>query len=183
MTRYAPALLLIVLLVSGCPHPSAPPESLPPTPPTPAAGCGIKAVDEAVPDLEFTSLKGEILKLSDLKGRTVILDFWGMLCTGCVEGLDAYQKDPAFVGNPKLEILAISRDKSAPAVKKFAEEHGWTFPVVLLTPEIEKAFLGEGQTDLPQIRVIDGQGRLRYRLGSTEAGHETMKCLIGELGK
>jgi peroxiredoxin len=211
--RCLPFLLMIALvaLVAGCPpHAAAPlvgPSGTAPTPPavtpasptppaakalsggpTAAAGgspCGMAGVKEALPDLAFTSLKGEMLSLSfPLKGQVVLVDFWGMLCAGCVEGLDAYQKDPDFVGNPKLEIIAVARDTNKTALKQFAKEHGWKFPVVMMTPEIQKALLSTGGDDLPQVRIIDQQGRLRYKLGSTDATHEKVKCLVdGLIGK
>lgn len=165
----------VLVLAAGCPQSTAPPADSSVSP------CGVVAVDEAVPDLAFTTVDGRTIRLSELKGKVVLLDFWAMLCLGCVEGLDAYQKDPALVNNPKLQIIAVSRDRDAAVVKKFAEEHGWTFPVALSTPEIDQALLGSGQVALPQIRLLDPQGRLRYRPDFSEATHERIKCLVEEL--
>jgi peroxiredoxin len=174
--RCLPLLIVLALvLVAGCRQSSPPPVS------SATGPCGAVGVDEPLPDLAFTSVQGQTLRLSELKGKVVLLDFWAILCAGCVEGLDGYQQDPALVGNPKLQIIAVSRDKSPAVVKKFAEEHHWTFPVVVSTPEVEKALLGTGQIALPQVRLIDPQGRLRYRLDFSEVTHETVKCLVGEL--
>lgn len=165
-----------LVLTAGCRQAAAPPAGS-----STASPCGVTAVNETVPDLVFTTVEGQDLRLSELRGKVVLLDFWAMLCAGCVEGLDAYQKDPALVNNPKLQIIAVSRDRDAAVVKKFAEEHGWTFPVALSTPEIDRAMLGGGQIALPQIRLLDPQGRLRYRPDFSEATHEQIKCLVEEL--
>jgi hypothetical protein len=179
---------------SPAPSPAPPPAALPVANalignslPTPAASsCGLTEVDQSVRDVSFTSVKGEPLTLATLKDlkKVVLIDFWGMACSACVENLDAYQKDPDFVGNAKLEIIAVSRDTNKTAVKQFATEHGWKFPVVLMTPEIQKALLTEGQNDLPQVRLLDQQSHLRYRIGSTDATHEKVKCAVdGLMGK
>ncbi len=166
----------VFVLAAGCRQSDTPSVNSSATSP-----CGVVAVNEAVPDLVFTTVEGQRIHLSELKGKVVLLDFWAMLCLGCVAGLDAYQKDTALVNNPKLQIIAVSRDRDAAVVKKFAEEHGWTFPVALSTPEIDGVFLGSGQIALPQIRLIDPQGRLRYRPDFSEATHERIKCLVAEL--
>ncbi len=180
--RYLP-LLLAVALLAGCPLASTPLGTTTSQPP--AGPCGpVTEVDETIPDLTFTTLQGETVRLSELKGKVVLLDFWGMLCEGCVQGLEGYQQDAEFVSDPDLYILALSRDKSQQAVAKFVEEHKWTFPVALMTPESDKALLqGMPQTALPQVRLFDKQGRLRYRLTPGDITHERIKCLVGELGK
>lgn len=179
-------LLAVVAALTGCPSAPRPSQTpAPPQPAVPAGPCGpVQVVDETIPDLTFTTLQGETVKLSDLQGKVVLLDFWGMLCEGCVKGLDEYQRDPDFVENPELYILALSRDKSQAAVAKFVEEHKWTFPVALMTPESDQALLqGMPQTALPQVRLIDKQGRLRYRLTPSDITHERVKCLVQELLK
>lgn len=56
------------------------------------------SLGDAVPDLEFKSLinhTGQTARLSDFKGKNIILDFWGTYCTPCVElfpELDGLQK-------------------------------------------------------------------------------------------
>jgi peroxiredoxin len=206
-TRYV-FLLLLAVLIAGCPQqtappaapaattpapaPAAPPAALPsvvnaitgnPIPTSGASPCGIAGVSETISDVSFTSVKGELLTLSMLKDlkKVILVDFWGLACSACVEGLDAYQKDTDFVGNPQLEIIAVSRDTNKTAVKQFAQEHGWKFPVVMITPEIQKALLSSGADDLPQVRIIDQQGKLRYKLGSTDATHEKIKCAVDAL--
>lgn len=175
--RYAllpPALgAALLLAMSGCRHD----QSSAPT----AAPCGIASVEETVPDFTLTTVKGETLRLSEMRGKVVLLDFWAILCAGCVEGLDRYRDDPAFSANPHLQIIAIAQETSAEATRKFAEEHRWPFPVVLLTPELREAFLGQGPVALPQIRLLDREGRLRYRLGFESLQPETVKCLVQAL--
>ena len=183
--RHLPLLLLAVLL-SGCPSAPPPePVAAPRHAAPPAGPCGpVVEVDETIPDLSFTTLEGKTVKLSHLKGKIVILDFWEMMCECCVENLDDYQKDTEFLNNPNLYVLALCRDQDQQTVAQFVKEHKWTFPVALMTPESDKALLqGMPQIALPQVRLFDKQGHLRYRLTSSEVSQERILCLVEELGK
>jgi len=144
--------------------------------------CGVPSVDETVPDFVFTTVKGETLRLSDFRGKVVLLDFWAILCAACVEGLDRYRDDPSLSANPQVQIIALAQETSAEATRRFAEEHRWPFPVALLTPEVREVFLGKGPVALPQVRLLDPQGRLRYRLSFESLSPETLKCLVNALG-
>lgn len=70
-----------------------------------------RARENYAPDFSFTSLDGEHITLDDLKGKVVLLDFWGTWCPPCVESVPElrnlhkkYSKEPSFV------LIGISSD-------------------------------------------------------------------------
>ncbi|HQF43663.1 MAG TPA: TlpA disulfide reductase family protein, partial [Ignavibacteriaceae bacterium] len=87
-------------------------------------------------DFEFVSTKGEQRKLSDYKGKVVLLDFWGTWCGPCVGEIPnlvkAYEK---FKGKG-FEIISVSSDlmfnsKNEDEFKKFTEERNMSWTHVL----------------------------------------------------
>lgn len=175
------ALLALLALAAGCatrpPAASAPPAAAADF----AVPCGVPAVDEAVPDFEAQALSGEKVNPASLRGKVVIADFWAMQCLGCVEGLQAYQDDPGLLKNPRVTIVAFCTDKSEPAVREFVKRKGWTFPVAMADDTVRRAFQTEGRVVLPLVRLLDPEGRLRYRLGADQATHDTVTCLVNHL--
>jgi peroxiredoxin len=164
-------LTLALLVAGGCPRGTA----------GVLSPCGVAVVDQPVPDFSFTTLTGEKRQLSSLRGKVVVADFWAILCLGCVAGLAQYQNDPELLKNPKVALVAFCTDRSEAAVRGFAAQQKYTFPVALATDPIRSALGVTGQSVLPQVRILDAQGHLRYVLGPEQATHETVKCLIQQL--
>jgi peroxiredoxin len=92
----------------------------------------------------------------------VILDFWATTCGPCIIELGVLQKAYAarYGADPKVEFVAISTDTDKPLVAPFAEKHGYTFPVLLTDGTIETPYGCE--TTIPQLYVIDPEGRIRF---------------------
>ncbi|WP_100618012.1 TlpA family protein disulfide reductase [Bacillus cereus] len=92
-------------------------------------------IGKSAPDFELTKLDGTNVKLSDLKGKKVILNFWATWCGPCQQempDMEAFYKE--HKGN--VEILAINYTPSEKGggeekVSNFAKEKGITFPVLL----------------------------------------------------
>ncbi|PEB56815.1 thiol:disulfide interchange protein [Bacillus pseudomycoides] len=92
-------------------------------------------VGKIAPDFELSKLDGTTVKLSDLKGKKVILNFWATWCGPCQQEMPDME---AFYKTYKddVEILAVNYTVSERAngeekVKQFAKEKGLTFPVLL----------------------------------------------------
>lgn len=89
---------------------------------------GLKAGIKA-PDFELKTLTGETVKLSDLKGKKVMLNFWATWCPPCKAEMP--EMEQFFKQDHKdLEILAVNIDPQLD-VKGFVNQNGITFPVLL----------------------------------------------------
>ena len=94
-------------------------------------------IGKAAPDFELSKLDGTKVKLSDLKGKKVILNFWATWCGPCQREMPDMQEFYSKYQND-VEILAVNYTASEGSegkekVRRFAEEKGVTFPILLDT--------------------------------------------------
>jgi len=98
-------------------------------PPLPKTGNVAQA--QPAPDVQFTKLDGGALRLSDLRGRVVLLNFWATWCIPCrseIPTLSAMQKDFESRG---LSIVGVSYDDTADLVRRFQKDIPQSYQVVL----------------------------------------------------
>jgi thiol-disulfide isomerase/thioredoxin len=90
-------------------------------------------VGKPAPELEVTDIQGNTVSLADLKGKTVLLDFWASWCPPCVADAPALDKLYRKYGGKGLMIVGISVSEQREVVEKFLKKHPDSFPVVLTT--------------------------------------------------
>jgi len=134
-----------------------------------AAGCSKKETTTAgvvevkekkpVPDINVTSLKNELLKLSSLKGKVVLLNFWATWCPPCREEIPSMMKlNSAMAGKP-FQMVAVSLDEGGvPDIEAFFKSSGYSLPTY--TDPGGAAVKTYGITGVPESFVIDKNGIL-----------------------
>lgn len=83
------------------------------------------------PDFELQTLDGKEFKLSDLRGKKVILNFWATWCPPCREEMPAMQSY-YDEHQDEVEVVAVNltdKDTSEQAVHDFVNEFNFTYPI------------------------------------------------------
>jgi thiol-disulfide isomerase/thioredoxin len=118
-------------------------------------------------DFSFATEGGESIRLSDFRGRPVLLNLWATWCAPCVEempSLDRLQRD-----FPGVSVVAISLDREGEAkVRGFFEEQGLTH-LKIYTDTRMTTMAKLGVPGLPFTMLIDADGR---EVGSLSGGYD-----------
>lgn len=86
---------------------------------------------DMAPDFELQSLDGTKIKLSDLKGKNVIINFWATWCGYCVSEMPDLQKLQDTYKDEELLVLAVNVGESKEVVQKFKEDNKLNLTVLL----------------------------------------------------
>lgn len=121
-----------------------------------------RAREAFAPDFSLTTAEGEYISLDDLRGKIVMLDFWGTWCPPCVEAVPAirdlrkrYAKEPSFM------IIGISTDPDENKWKDFTTRNQMVWPQYLdRDHHMQRAFEVRA---FPTYIVIDQEGIVRFR--------------------
>jgi peroxiredoxin len=118
-------------------------------------------INDAAPDFELPDLEDRAHRLSDLRGRMVVINFWSSECPHS-ERTDRLLKQLVSEGDESRVLLPVAsnRNESREGILSVARARG--LPTVLLDAQHEVADLYGAQTT-PHVFVIDAEGMLRYR--------------------
>lgn len=115
------------------------------------------------PDFTLTDLEGKTVRLSDLRGQPVYLNFWATWCPPCREEMPDIQRVYTEKGQ-QVRFLAINltgTEKTVQGVREFLSAGGYTFPVLL---DKDNAVSEQYQVRaIPTSIFIDAAGVIRYR--------------------
>jgi len=110
------------------------------------------------PRFTVKDLDGRELSSASWRGKVVILNFWATWCPPCraeIPDLVALQEKY----RDHLVVIGISEDEAPPdTVKQFAARHNVNYPIVMMTPELERMF--PGVSALPTSFILDRESRI-----------------------
>jgi peroxiredoxin len=128
--------------------------------PSAPAQLGLKppSARSLAPDFNLKDSSGKDVKLADLKGKVVLLNFWATWCEGCqveIPWFVDFQKEYASQG---LVVVGISMDDDGwKSVKPWIKEKGVNYPIVIGNDRLGKQY---GLIGMPLTALVDREGRI-----------------------
>lgn len=118
------------------------------------------ATDSApAPELTLNRLEGGNARLSDYRGKWVLLNFWATWCSPCVAEMPSMEEFSKKFKTKNMVVLAVSVDRGGPdKVKRFVKQYGLTFEI-FHDPDSE-ASNRYGVSSLPSTFVINPKGEI-----------------------
>jgi peroxiredoxin len=151
------------------------------------------SVGADAPDFSLVDLDGKSVKLSDLRGKVVVLDFWATWCGPCIMSFPGMKLSmDKFKDNPNVKFLFVNTYERVGAeqwkstVNTFVKQRGFTtFPVILdIGGDVAGSY---GVNGIPAKFCIDKQGKIKFKstgyLGSSDAIVAEMTQWVEEASK
>jgi thiol-disulfide isomerase/thioredoxin len=115
------------------------------------------------PDFTLQSLDGKSLRLSDLRGKAVLLNFWATWCAPCKIEMPWFVELQKEFGPQGLQIVGVAMDDSSKDdIAKFAKDMGVNYPVLLGKEAVGDAY--GGVPALPESFFISRDGKIVDRI-------------------
>jgi thiol-disulfide isomerase/thioredoxin len=157
--------LLVVCGILGCGDRSAGPD---------AAPQGALAPDVVV---ERMGQPMQRVRLSDLRGKVVVLDFWATWCGPCRQTMPKIDTLHQSYADQGVEVIAVSNEDH-PTVQKFAETSLFKYPKYIDSDG--SAFEAFGVQTIPRLVIIDRAGRIVFDHEGVHIEMSTLRRIVEE---
>lgn len=142
-------MLILVLLVTGCFSTATDNSS--------NLKVGLN-IGNVAPDFTINMNDGKTVKLSELRGKPVFLNFWATWCPPCNQEMPDIQK--ISTENKSVQIVAVNIKEAPLEVRSFLKARGYTYPVGFDTSgDISNLYMIDG---IPTSIAIDAKGVIRF---------------------
>jgi thiol-disulfide isomerase/thioredoxin len=136
---------------------------------------------QPIPDLAFNDADGRPHRLSEWRGKLVLLNLWATWCAPCKAEMPSLDRLQAKLGSDTFTVLAISQDRTGPEKPaSFFAKEGITH-LALYLDSASAALAGLKASGLPLSVILDRQGlEIARQLGPAEWDSP---AIIAEIGK
>lgn len=134
-----------------------------------SASAALPQLGELAPDFNLRNIDGSgNVRLSDLRGRPVLIMFWSPICGYCKQMFPSMIASyPGWVKKYNIEILSVGYSWTPSDVKNVAAQYKLNFPVLLIDGATEGKY---GVRAVPAFYLVDADGFIRYtKIGSGES--------------
>jgi peroxiredoxin len=141
-------------------------------------------VNFAAPDFSLETLEGDTIKLADLRGQALLINFWATWCPPCRAEMPAIQQVYERYRDQGFTVLAVDLQEGNAEVAAFTEQMGLTFPILM--DRDGQVFSRYRVKALPSTYFVDREGIIReVTIGGpmTEAFIESQVTKLLETGE
>ena len=135
-------------------------------------------VGQQIPPFTVTNTERKQVKITDLRGEIVLVNFWATWCGPCLAEMPRLEKEiwQKYKGD-KFTILAIDREESEQQITTFRNQHDFTFPMGFdPNRDIYKLFADSG---IPRNYVVGANGDILFEsVGYSAEEFDRMKKVI-----
>lgn len=121
-----------------------------------------RAREAYAPDFSLTTADGEFVSLEDLRGKILLLDFWGTWCPPCVASVPALRDlQKRFAKEPRFKMISVSSDGDEAKWRGFIDKNQMVWTQYLdRDHHVQRAF---DVRAFPTYILIDADGIVRFR--------------------
>lgn len=113
------------------------------------------------PAFELEDIDGKVHRLSDYRGKVLIVNFWATWCPPCRAEMPSMERAWKKTRKEGIVVLAINVGEDADTIFQFTADYPVTFPLLM---DQDSEVVGPwGVRGLPTTYVVDPQGRIIYR--------------------
>ena len=168
-----PVIMCLAILVGGCTPAS--PSSNQTANITEGVAIGNRAIDFQLPKLD-----GTIVKLSDYRGKPVLLNFWATWCGPCRFEVPFLEQINASYSSKGLIMLAVDIGENATTIQNFMTSLNVSLPVLMdANSTVAKTY---GLLNIPTTFMVDKDGIIRFKqIGAFQNGaviEEALKAIM-----
>lgn len=129
----------------------------------PGTGPALSGPGASAPEFALQTLDGNTLRLADLRGKAVLLNFWATWCPPCKEEIPWFVELQKQYGPQGLQIVGVAMDDAGhDAIAKFAADMKIDYPVLLGTDQVADQY--GGVEALPTTFYIGRDGKVVARV-------------------
>jgi len=132
------------------------------------------------PALELEDLQGRVHRLSDYRGKVVLVNFWATWCEPCREEMPSIERLRQSLAGEPFAVLAVNLAEPVSRIERYLAGVPVGFPV-LLDRDTQTARSWKARI-LPATYLVDAAGRVRYvRIGELDWAGEAARARVREL--
>ena len=157
-------------------------------PPVPEARVAMLKVGAKAPDFKATDASGKEVKISDFRGKVVILDFWATWCGPCLASMPHTQEVAAHYQDQGVVVVASCTSDSRRAFETWIKRNAEKYPNINFSHDPEEKSVNRashrlyGVGGIPQQFIIDREGKIVALVTGYLKGEAILDAALAKAG-